>query len=200
MPATTVISIPDPSTAYPLQIEQVDGLLKLHRAAQKITSILDLEELVDKIVNDVATSFGYLEASIYLHDEERGTMVLAGVHGCTFDCAGHSLRIGAEGMVGYVAATGEARYAPDVRLDPYYISCDDSTRSELAIPLHADGRLVGVFMASHRDLDAFSSEQRRLLQALSSHIGVALHNARRFQMERAEKEKMSRDAHEAAAM
>ena len=200
MPATSVISIPDPSSAYPLQVEQIDGLLKLHRAAQKISSILDIEELVDKIVNDVATSFGYLEASIYLHDEEQGTMVLAGVHGCTMDCSGHCLRIGAEGMVGYVAATGEARYAPDVRLDPYYISCDDLTRSELAIPLHADGKLVGVFMASHRDLDAFSSEQRRLLQALCTHIGGALHNARRFQMERAEKEKMTRDADEAAIM
>ncbi len=200
MPATTVISIPDPAAAYPLHVEQVDGLLKLHRAAQKISSILDLEELIDKIVNDVATSFGYLEASIYLHDEVRGTMVLAGVHGCTMDCSGHCLRVGSEGMVGYVAATGEARYAPDVRLDPYYISCDDSTRSELAIPLHADGKLVGVFMASHRDLDAFSSEQRRLLQALCAHIGGALHNARRFQMERTEKEKMSRDAHEAAVM
>lgn len=200
MPATTAISIPDASSVRYPQVDHLDGLLKLHRAAQKITSILDLEDLIDKIVNDVATSFGYLEASIYLHDEERSTMVLSGVHGCTMDCSGHSMRIGKEGMVGYVAATGETRYAPDVRLDPYYIACDDATRSELAIPLHADGKLVGVFMASHHELDAFSSDQRRLLQALGSHIGVALHNARRFQMERAEKEKMSRDAHEAAAM
>lgn len=199
MPATTAISIPDPATYSP-QVEHIDGLLKLHRAAEKISSILDLEELIDKIVNDVAISFGYLEASIYLHDEGRGTMVLSGVHGCTMDCSGHSLRVGSEGMVGYVAATRETRYAPDVRLDPYYISCDDSTRSELAVPLHADGKLVGVFMASHHELDAFSSEQRRLLQALCGHIGGALHNARRFQMERAEKEKMSRDADEAAVM
>ncbi len=184
----------------PLQIDQVEELLQLNRAAQKINSILDLDRLIDKIVNDVATSFGYLEASIYLHEEERGEMVLAGVHGCTLDCVGHCLRIGKDGMAGYVAATGEIRYAPDVRLDPYYIACDENTLSELAIPLHVDGQLVGVFMASHHELDAFSSDQRRLLQALCNHVAVALHNARRFQSERKENELFSREAAEAATI
>ncbi|MCU1298119.1 MAG: hypothetical protein JWO91_2397 [Acidobacteriaceae bacterium] len=191
------IAISDQTPPHPLQVEQVEELLKLQRAAQKITSILDLDQLIDKIVNDVATSFGCLEASIYLHDEEHGEMVLAGVHGCTLDCTGHCLRIGKEGMVGYVAATGQIRYAPDVRLDQYYIACDDSTLSELAIPLHVDGHLVGVFMASHHELDAFPPDQRRVLQALCNHFAVAVHNARRFQLERQEREKMSRDAREA---
>lgn len=198
MTTSTRLPTPDHATR-PLQLEQVEELLKLQKAAQKITSILDLDQLIDKIVNDVASSFGYVEASIYLHHEERGEVVLAGVHGCTLDCASHRLRVG-NGMVGYVAATGQVRYAPDVRRDPYYIACDESTLSELAIPLHVDGHLVGVFMASHHELDAFPAEQRRLLQALCNHIAVALHNARRFQLERREKEKMSVDAREAASI
>src|SRR5208282_1904365 len=128
-------------TARPLQIEQVEELLKLQKAAQKIASILDLDQLIDKIVNDVAHTFGYVEASIYLHDETHGAMVLTGVHGCTLDCAAHRLRIGKDGMVGYVAATGKTRYAPDVRVDEYYIACDDSTLSELAIPMDVEGKL-----------------------------------------------------------
>jgi len=200
MTTSANISAPDQAAPHALQVEHIEELLKLHKAAQKINSILDLDQLVDKIVNDVATSFGYLEASIYLHDEERGEMVLVGVHGCTLDCAGHRLRIGKEGMVGYAASTGQIRYAPDVRLDPYYVACDESTLSELAIPLHVDGQLVGVFMASHHELDAFSSDQRRLLQALCHHVAVALHNARRFQVERKEKEVLSRDASEAATI
>jgi len=59
-------------------------------------------------------------------------------------------------MVGYVAATGQMRYAPDVRLDDYYIGCEESTLSEVAIPLHVEGQLVGVFTASHNQLDAFT--------------------------------------------
>ncbi|MFY9909029.1 MAG: GAF domain-containing SpoIIE family protein phosphatase [Candidatus Sulfotelmatobacter sp.] len=183
-----------------LQADQVEELQRLQKAAQKITSILDLDPLIDNIVNDVAHSFGCVEASIYLHDEERGEMVLAGVHGCSVNHKGHRLKIGQEGMVGYVASTGQMRYAPDVRKDEYYVACESTTRSEVAIPLHVGERLVGVFTASHPDLDAFPRQQLRMLQALCDHVAVAVHNARRFQSERAERESMTREAHEARAM
>src|SRR5712692_7305080 len=187
----------DPVAVRELHIGQVEDLLKLQKAAQKITSILDLDQLIDRIVNDVAHSFGCLEANVYLHDEVRGEMELAGVHGCCLHQKGHRLKVGKEGMVGYVAATGQMRYAPDVRRDQYYIACEESTLSEVAIPLQVEGRLVGVFTASHRELDAFPSEQLRLLQALCSHVAVAVHNARRFQQERQQREKMSVEANEA---
>jgi sigma-B regulation protein RsbU (phosphoserine phosphatase) len=183
-----------------LHAGQVEDLQKLQKAAQKITSILDLDQLIDNIVNDVAHSFGCVEASIYLHDEEHGEMVLAGVHGCSVNHKGHRLKIGKQGMVGYVASTGQMRYAPDVRKDDYYIACEHSTLSELAIPLHVGERLVGVFTASHPDLDAFPRQQVRILQALCDHVAVAVHNARRFQSERAERETMSLEAHEARLM
>jgi sigma-B regulation protein RsbU (phosphoserine phosphatase) len=183
-----------------LRIEQVEDLQRLQKAAQKITSILDLDQLIDNIVNDVAHSFGCVEAGIYLHDEEHGEMVLAGVHGCSVNHKGHCLKIGKEGMVGYVASTGQMRYAPDVRKDEYYVACEDSTLSEVAIPLHVGERLVGVFTASHPELDAFPRQQLRLLQALCDHVAVAVHNARRFQSERAERETMNREAQEARIM
>ena len=181
-------------------IDQVEDLQKLQKAAQKITSILDLDQLIDNIVNDVARSFGCVEASIYLHDEEHGEMVLAGVHGCSVNHKGHRLKIGKEGMVGYVASTGQMRYAPDVRKDDYYIGCEHDTLSEVVIPLHVGERLVGVFTASHPELDAFPRQQLRILQALCDHVAVAVYNARRFQSERAERETMSREAQEARIM
>jgi len=185
---------------HPLRIEQVEDLQRLQKAAQKITSILDLDQLIDNIVNDVAHSFGCVEAGIYLHDEEHGEMVLAGVHGCSVNHKGHCLKIGKEGMVGYVASTGQMRYAPDVRKDEYYVACEESTLSEVAIPLHVGERLVGVFTASHPDLDAFPRHQLRLLQALCDHVAVAVHNARRFKSERAERETMNQEAQEARIM
>jgi sigma-B regulation protein RsbU (phosphoserine phosphatase) len=183
-----------------LRHDQIEDLQRLQKAAQKITSILDLDQLIDNIVNDVARSFGCVEAGIYLHDEEHGEMVLAGVHGCSVNHKGHCLKIGKEGMVGYVASTGQMRYAPDVRKDEYYVACEDSTLSEVAIPLHVGERLVGVFTASHPELDAFPRQQLRLLQALCDHVAVAVHNARRFQSERAERETMNREAQEARIM
>ena len=176
---------------------QVQDFLKLQRAAQKITSILDLDQLIDKIVNEVARSFGCVEASIYLHDQARSEMTLAGVCGCTVNHKGLCLKVGKEGMVGYVAGTGQMRYAPDVSKDPYYVACETEVRSEVAIPLTVDNRLVGVFTASHPDLDAFPPEQLRLLQALCGHVAVAVNNACLFQKERQERERMDREADEA---
>jgi len=200
MATTPAFSSGDYSVSPSLRIEQVDDLLKLQKAAQRITSILDLDELIDNVVNDIAHSFGCVEANMYLHDEERAELVLAGVCGCTQFCKGHSLKIGKEGMAGHVGGTLQLHYAPDVRKDPYYIACEESTRSEVAIPLVVQGKLVGVFSASHPELDAFPPEQVRLLQALCSHIAVAVHNARAFQKERQAREAMSREAHEARAI
>ena len=199
MAASPNITAPLPSNRDPLNLDQVEDLLKLQKAAQKISSILDLDQLVDKVVNEIANSFGCLDSDIYLHNEERGELLLVcanGCRGCELHGPGHSLKIG-KGMVGYVASTGQMHYAPDVRQDPYYIGCEESTLSEVAIPLHVEGQLVGVFTASHNELDAFNPCQLRLLQALCSDVAVAVHNARRFQRELRQREQMSGEAREA---
>jgi phosphoserine phosphatase RsbU/P len=180
--------------------DRVQELLKLQKAAQKINSILDLDQLMDKIVNDIACSFGCINISVYLHEPQNSEMVLAGVQSCPVHEKGHRLKIGKEGLVGYVAATGQMRYAPDVSVDPYYITCGNEIRSEVAIPLHVDGRLVGVFTASHNEIDGFDSDQLRILQGLSGHIAIAVQNALRFQQERSENERMTREAQEARSI
>jgi phosphoserine phosphatase RsbU/P len=195
-PTATVTFDHTPTPPFSLG-DQVDDLRQIEKAAKKINSILDLDQLVDKIVNDVARSFGCVEANIYLHEPDKQEMVLAGVHGCSAHGKGHRLKVGKEGMVGYVASTGQMRYAPDVRKDEYYQACENSTLSEVAIPLQVGNRLIGVFTASHPELDAFSRQQLRILQALCEHVAVAVHNARRFGSERAEREAMDREVQEA---
>src|ERR1035437_8697345 len=105
-----------------------------------------------------------------------------------------------EGMVGHVAATRKMHYAPDITRDPYYMACEHDTRSEVAIPLQREGDLVGVFTASHCELNAFCPDQLRLLQGLCAHVAVAVHNARRFGNEREQRECMSREAEEARSI
>jgi len=198
--ATSPLTIhSDQAAVRDLQLEQVEDLIKLQKAAQKITSILDLDELIDKIVTEVAQSFGCVEATVYLYDDVNQELVLNGVCGCTVHGKGSRKHV-SEGMTGHVAVTGKMHYAPDVRRDPYYIACEPDTLSEVAIPLHVEGKLVGVFSTAHHELDAFPPAQLRLLQALCKHIAVAIHNARRYGQERQERERMSREAQEARAI
>ncbi len=190
--------VQNPAPVLPADL--IDDLQRLQKAAQKITSILDLDQLIDGVVQEMMESFGCLEASVFLHDEERGDMVMQGVCGCTVHEKGHRLKIGREGLVGHVASTLQTRYAPDVRKDPYYISCEHNTRSEVAIPLLVGEKLVGVFTASHPEVDGFPRQQLRLLQAFCDHVAVAIVNAHRFKLERAERAALDREAQEARAI
>ena len=195
---------PSPS-ALPIRrpdAQIVRDLLKLQKATQKISSTLDIDLLMDKIVHEVAESFGCLEASVWLADHPRGEMVLAGVRGCTVHKKGHRFKIGRDGMVGWVAAHGRTRYAPDVNQDEFYARCEDGTRSEIVVPLRAPGEqgrgeIIGAFVAGHPELDGFTGWQRQLLEGLAEHIAIAVDNARRFRREQTVNETIVREAAEA---
>jgi phosphoserine phosphatase RsbU/P len=175
----------------------LDQVTRIQQAAQRITSTLDLDLLIEQVVSEVAGSFGCVETAIFLRDFEANDVVLAGVRGCTAHGKGARLEIGKQGMVGWVAATGETRYAPDVREDPFYIECEPGTLSELDIPLKVRGQVIGVFSTTGLELDAFPLEQRQLLEVLAGHIAVAIENARLFRQERLERERILDDAREA---
>jgi sigma-B regulation protein RsbU (phosphoserine phosphatase) len=187
-----------PSIRRPQPEWFVHDLLKLQKAAHAISSTLDLDELLNKVVHEVSGWFGCMETSIWLHEEATNEMVLAGVCGCTmFTQTGARLKVGEQGMIGHVAANGITRYAPDVSKDPYFSPCEHGTNSELDIPLKVGSKVIGVFSAAHHELDGFPPDQRRLLEALSAHIAIAVENARAFRRERDQRERMEKDAQEA---
>jgi phosphoserine phosphatase RsbU/P len=178
----------------------VQVLMKLQRATSLIASTLDLDALLDRVVNDIAASIGNVEVAVWLRSCDTDEMVLHGVRGCTKFRKGERLQIGRQGMVGYVAATGKMRYAPDVHLDPYYVCCEATTRSEVSIPLKAAGQVIGVLCIDHHQTNAFSDDQLKVLQALAGHIAIAIENARLFRLERYERERMQQESAEARAL
>ncbi len=180
---------------------KINELVRLQKFAHRITSTLNLEEIADRVVDEVQTSLGCVEINLYLHEPEQSELVLSAVRGCTVHAKGHRFKIGAQslrqGISGHVATTRRMHYAADVSQDPYYVACEPSTRSEVAFPLEVNGDLVGVFTVSHRELNGFCDTELRLLNGLSSHIAVAVQNARRFRDEHHARERMTREAEEA---
>jgi phosphoserine phosphatase RsbU/P len=200
--ATTPYNVP--SLTVPARIQTscdyIQALMKLQRAAQLITSTLDLDPLLERVVSDLASSIGSVEVSVWLRDPGTDDMVLHGVRGCTVYKKGERLKIGLQGMVGHVAATGAMYYARDVRLDPYYVACEPDTRSAVNIPLKAGGEVIGVLGVDHNQTDAFSDDQLQVLGALAGHVAIAIENARLFRRERLERERMHREAEETRAI
>jgi sigma-B regulation protein RsbU (phosphoserine phosphatase) len=180
--------------------EFVQVLMKLQRATYLIASTLDLENLLDRVVNDIADSIGNVEVGVWLREGDRNEMVLHGVRGCSLYKKGERLQIGRQGMVGHVAATGKMRYAANVDQDPYYIACEPEVRSEVDIPLKIASSVIGVLTVAHHETDAFSEDQIIVLQALAGHIAIAVENARLFRNERFERERMERESAEARSL
>jgi len=188
-----------PTTRRP-EAQVVRDLLRLQRTAQKISSILDLDQLMDKVAHEIVETFGSIEASVWLKDPARDEMVVAGVRGCTVHTKGHRFKIGKQGMVGWVAANGRTRYAPDVSLDPHYVRCEENTRSEIVVPLRApgsDGELIGVLCMGHPELDGFTKWQQQMLEQLAGQIAIAVQNARDYQREQSARVAAAKEAAEA---
>jgi sigma-B regulation protein RsbU (phosphoserine phosphatase) len=177
----------------------IEELFLLQRVAQKINSILDLSELLEEVVGDVAQTFGYSRTAVLLKDAESNELVIAAVRGWTtnFHVKGDRLKIGEYGIVGHVAAWGQTYYAPDVTVDPYYQVSEESTRSELDIPLKVRGETIGVFSFQHQETHRFPSARISILEALAGHVSTAIENAKLFQRERRERERMTRELEEA---
>ena len=180
---------------------RIEELFLVQRVAQKINSTLDLDALLDQVASDVASTFGYTRLAILLKEDETNELVIAAGWTGELCLKGVRFKIGEDaGISGHAAATGETFYAPDVRKIPFYIVGEEDTRSEIDIPLKIRGELIGVFNVQHVEVNAFSPERIRLLEALADHVATAIANARMFQRERLEKQRMARELEEARAV
>lgn len=201
--STVAVGQPDPAFV-PARIHSsadfTQTLMKLQRATHLIASTLDFGVLVDRVVNDIACSIGCVEVAVWLRDSEKDEMVLQGGQGCSKFSKGNRLKIGEEGMVGHVAASGCMRYAPDVDLDPYYMACEVHTRSAVSIPMKTGNVVMGVLSIDHHDRDAFSDDQLKVLEAIAGHIAIAIENSRILQMEREQREKLQKESADARAI
>ncbi len=69
----------------------------------------------------------------------------------------------------------------DVSKDPRYLPAVESVRSELAVPIIARGRVVGVMDIESRQLDYFTPAQQNILTLVASRIGTAIVNAQLYE-------------------
>jgi phosphoserine phosphatase RsbU/P len=175
-------------------------LIKVQRATHLIASTLDVDSLLNRVVNDIASAVGNVEVCLWLRAEDTDEFVLQEVRGCTHFQKGHH-RLGAlQGMVGHSSSIGRTHYAPNVLQDPYYIACEPETRSEVAIPLRTAGKVSGVLSVSHQEFNAFGEDQLTVLEALAGHVAIALENARAFRSEREQRTRLQKESDDARAI
>lgn len=79
-----------------------------------------------------------------------------------------------EGICGAAVAQGEAVIVDDVSVDPRYLACSIETKSEIVVPIRANGRIVGEIDIDSHAVSAFGPEDRRFLEACAEVVGQFL--------------------------
>jgi len=88
-----------------------------------------------------------------------------------------------QGICGAAVASGETVIVDDVAADPRYLSCSIETRSEIVVPIYANGKVVGEIDIDSHDPAAFTADDREFLEEAARIVGgyIEAHSAQSHQ-------------------
>jgi|GEM_PF-660096 len=174
-----------------LRRERVENEL-LYTVAQKLSLSIDSSELLNSIIDSVATVIPYDAAAIFLLDARTLEVASESVRGYRPEMNDLlHLKVG-EGIVGWAAKTGQSSIVPDVRTEPRYIAARPETRAEMVAPLRVGGEVVGVLNLESDQVNAYTPRELRLLETFASQAAVAIERTRHLRQQ-LDKERLDRE-------
>ncbi|UCC78939.1 MAG: SpoIIE family protein phosphatase [Candidatus Zixiibacteriota bacterium] len=155
-----------------------DEARSLYEVGIALSGSLELDELLDKILENLAKVIECDIAMIYLVDPEKGTINQIATRGLDdFPPDQLHLKIG-QGICGRVAETGKGVIVSDVDKNSDYIACRTTTRSEMAVPLKVKDAVVGVLNVESDKKDAYKNHELELMNAFASLAAVSVERAK----------------------
>ncbi len=158
---------------------QANRLLLAAEIARDAAALGDLDELLNRSSLLVLNRFNFYHTGIFLIDQQREYAILRASPteaGREMLKQNHRLRIGKEGVVGNVAVTGEARVVADTNTDVSYLNNPllPQTRSELALPLKVEARVIGILDVQSETPNAFTQDDIVVLQIMADQLALAI--------------------------
>jgi len=165
--------------------ERAFRLQLLADVGRRTTAILSRTELLRSSVQIIQETFRYFMVNIFLVDGEDIVLRASSMPEFEHRIDKLRLRIGQEGINGWVAKSGEPLNVPDVRLDARYRyekEIEKATRSELAVPILLKGAVIGVVDAQSELEAAFNELDVFTLQTVAGQLAVSIENARLYEV------------------
>lgn len=152
--------------------------------SRRLSTILNPSDLVREVVNQLKAAFGYYHVHIYLFDESKENLVMAGgtgEAGQAMLARGHKILKG-RGLVGRAADTKESVLVNDTLQDPGWLPNPllPETRSELAVPIAIGSQVLGVLDVQGNRVGGLSEEDKQILQSVADQVGIAVQNAQAY--------------------
>src|SRR6516165_8467186 len=161
-----------------VRVESTD-LTFLAQMADTLNTTLDLQTLLNRVSELVRSLIPYRIFSILLLNERTNDLRMRFQIGHTPEVQRMRFPLG-KGVVGQVAQTRQPMLINDVTAVPGYIPANPNVCSELAIPLIAKNRLIGVLDLESEQPNFFKPEHLHLLTLIGSRIAQAIENARLY--------------------
>ncbi len=156
----------------------LDEAKSLHEVGIALSGSLELNELLDKILDNLKRVVKYEIAIIYLVDPEDGAINQIATRGLE-DVVEDRLHLKmGQGICGRVAQTGDGVIASDVRANPDYVALRSQTKSEMAVPVKIDNNVIGVFNVESDTADAYRKHDLELMNGFASLAAVSIERAR----------------------
>lgn len=191
--ASRMASAVENARLYTRVSRQAQTLTVLNEISREITSILDPDDLLERIGlllkrvidfqmftillwNDRTQRFEHRFSSRYGERVTRERTVSLG-----------------QGIIGSAAQLREPILVSDVRKDPRYVAENPETRSELSVPLIYKGQVIGVMDLEHTRVNYYNEDHLRTLTTLAAQVAISIANARLYQRISEEEHRMERD-------
>jgi GAF domain-containing protein len=155
----------------------------LHEASRLLNASLDVQTICETSVDSLRDILGYHHVSIYF--VEGGALQMQVQRG--YDSPFHVLQLD-RGIIARAVQTREVVFLPDVDEEPGYLAALSNAQSEIALPLMAGERVLGVLNVETLQGEALTSGRPeltesdvQLLKTFANQLTVAMENARLFQ-------------------
>ena len=178
---------------YTRTTRQARTLLLLNEIARELTSILNLDQLLQRIADLLSRLIDYQMFSILLLDATGQKLQHRfAVRFRENIQLKHDVPLG-RGVVGYAAQQKQAVLVPDVSRDPRYIPLNPETRSELVVPLIYKNKVIGVLDLEHTRRGFFNEDHKRTITTLAAQIAIAIENAQLYEEIARQEQRLERD-------
>jgi len=176
---------PTPVSA-PSSLNEREILLTLFDLGRRVASVIDFDELLQKIPELIGRLISFDAFALYLLDEKRGLLTIGYALGYP-ETKGFTLRT-TDGVVGRAVTTRQAIVIGDATMDPHFIEVVPGMASSLTVPLVHKAKPIGALNMLSCERDRFSDREAAILRQFGAHVSAALVNARLFEQQRADAE------------